>query len=139
MYLTRGFTFIELLIVIAIIGILVSVVIGSVRDARDDGLAVKVKGEMTALSKRASVEESQEFSYDSVCGSNSVPQSTQIQLIIDSIELFSLGPVVCNSDTFMYAASVPLEVNHWCIDSTGASREVTTSLSSTTPEYVCPE
>ena len=139
MYLTRGFTFIELLIVIAIIGILVSVVLGSVRDARDNGLAAKVKGEMTALSKRASVEESQEFSYDSVCGSNSVPQSTQIQLIIDSIELFSLGPVVCNSDTFMYAASVPLEVNHWCVDSTGAAREVTTSLSSTTPEYVCPE
>ena len=139
MYLTRGFTFIELLIVIAIIGILVSVVLGSVRDARDNGLAAKVKGEMTALSKRASVEESQEFSYDSVCGSNSVPQSAQIQLIIDSIELFSLGPVVCNSDTFMYAASVPLEVNHWCVDSTGAAREVTTSLSSTTPDYVCPE
>ncbi len=134
----RGFTFIELLIVIAIIGILVSVVLGSVRDARDDGLTAKVKGEMTALSKRAAVEESQEFSYDSVCGSNSVPQSPQIQLIIDSIELFSVGPVVCNSDTYAYAASVPLEVNHWCVDSTGVAKEVTVSLSTSTPEFACP-
>lgn len=134
----RGFTLVELLIVIAIIGILVSVVLGALRDARDTGIDAKIKSEMTNLSKRAAVEENFSFSYDSVCGSNLVAQAPEIANIITSIELFSPGPVVCNSDTTAFAASVPLEVNYWCVDSTGAAREVLSPLSTSTPTFVCP-
>ena len=134
----RGFTIIELLVVIAIIGILASVVLGSLRDARDGGLDAKIKSEMSSLSKRASVEESASFTFDSVCGSNSVTQSPQIISIIAAIEMFSSGPVVCNSDTFAYAASVPLEVDYWCVDSTGDAGVVLTPLSTSTPTYACP-
>lgn len=138
MYSLRGFTLVELIIVIAIIGILASVVIGSLQDARVDGLNAKIKSEMVAITKRAAVEESLNFSYDSVCGSNSVTQSPEIINMITSIELFSVGPVVCNSDTYAYAASVPLEVNFWCVDSTGVGKEITSSLSTSTPTYSCP-
>ncbi len=134
----RGFTIIELLVVIAIIGILASVVLGSLRDARDGGLDAKIKSEMSSLSKRASVEESVEFSFDSVCGSNSVTQSPQIISTITAIEMFSSGPVICNSDTYAYAASVPLEVDYWCVDSEGRAGVVTMPLSTSTPTYSCP-
>lgn len=133
-----GFTLIELLVVIAIIGILASVVLGSLRDARDGGLDAKIISEMSSLSKRAAVEESASFTFDPVCGSNSVAQSAQIITIIDAIEMFSRGPVICNSDTFAYAASVPLEADFWCVDSTGAAGVVTTPLSTSTVTFVCP-
>jgi prepilin-type N-terminal cleavage/methylation domain-containing protein len=130
-----GFTLIELLVVIAIIGILAAVVIGSLNDARTGGLDAKVKSEMVNLGKRAAVEESNAFTYDMVCGSNGITQSPAIITAIDSIELFSTGPVVCNSDTDAFAASAPLEVGFWCVDSTGGAREISAAL---TTETVCP-
>ena len=134
----RGFTITELLIVIAIIGILASVILGSLRDARDSSLDAKIKSEMTTLSKRASVEESLNFTYDTVCGSNSVAQSPEVVNIINAIEMFSSGPVICNSDTYAYAASVPLEVDYWCVDSEGTAEVVATPLSTSTVTFVCP-
>jgi len=135
----KGFTIIELLVVIAIIGILTSVVLGSLSDARDEGLAAKVKSEMSALSKRVAIEESQALTYDVVCGSNGVPQAPQIITIIESIERFAPLPVSCNSDTEMYAVSAALSTSSfWCVDSQGASKEIGAALSTTSPEFVCP-
>ncbi len=134
----QGFTIVELLIVIAIIGILASVVIRSLNDARVSGIDAKIISEMSVLSKRASADESINLTYDSTCGSNGVTQSTQIQTLITSIEDFSLAPVVCNSDTYAYAVSVPLSTDYWCVDSSGVSRSIPTQLQTSPPDLVCP-
>lgn len=132
-----GFTIVELLIVIAIIGILVAVVLGALTDARDDGLAAKVKSEMAVLLKRASVDESQSLTFDVVCGSNGFATSATIVNIINSIERFSPEKVTCHSQTARFAVSAATgSSTYWCIDSTGVSKEAMAQLAA--GEYQCP-
>ena len=134
--LKSGFTLIELLVVIAIIGILAAVVIGSLNDAREEGVSSKIKSELVLLSKSAKIEESQFLTYDVVCGSNGFSTSTEIVRTITSIERFSPESVVCNSSTDEFAVSAATASStYWCVDSTGVSKEVPGQLDA---ELSCP-
>ncbi len=132
---SSGFTLMELLIVIAIIGILVAVVLGSLNDARQGGIDAKIVAEMDALQKRASIEESSQYTFDVVCGSNGVPQSTVIAGLISSINNIASSTLVCNSDTTQYAVSVAVGTAYWCVDSMSIRKEIASEL---TTELVCP-
>jgi prepilin-type N-terminal cleavage/methylation domain-containing protein len=136
----RGFTLIELLVVIAIIGILAAVILASLSDARDEGIKAKLQTEMDSIAKRAAIEESQTFTYDTVCGSNGFSQSPVIIDLVSSINSLASSSMACNSDTDEYAISVPIGTEHFCIDSTGVKKEIPDALNETigSEEFVCP-
>ncbi len=134
--LKLGFTLIELLVVIAIIGILAAVILASLSDARDQGVNAKIKTEMDSIAKRAAIEETRSFTYDTVCGSNGFATSSDILALMQSINTLASSTVTCNSDTTEYAASVPVGSIHWCVDSLGTKAELAAPLAS--GEYSCP-
>lgn len=136
--LQKGFTLVELLITIAIIGILAATVIRSLSTARDEGIVAKIKLEMAGITSRAITENTLYFSYDTVCGSNGATQSPEIIAIIDSINAMASSSVVCNSDVAAYAASVPVGSVHWCVDSLGEKKEIPDPLETSPAELACP-
>lgn len=128
----KGFTLIELLVVIAIIGILSSVVLASLNTARNKGNDAATKNNLANLRPQA------EMWYELNSGSylNLCTQTTPAQML-SSAGNSSGGTVACNAVAGAWAASAPLksETGYWCVDSTGASKKVTTALSTNT---VCP-
>ncbi len=136
MYRSHGFTIVELLVVIAIIGILATVILSSLDGAREEGVGAKIKSELVSLVKRANIEESSLFTYDLVCGSNGITQSTEIAYIEAVIERFSPEAIVCNSSTEAFAVSAALSATeYWCVDNQGASHAIPAALST---ELACP-
>lgn len=136
--LQRAFTIVELLVVIAIIGILAAVILNSLNDARLEGIDAKVISEMDAISKRAQIEQNSSFTYDVVCGTNGVTQSSVIAGLVASINTLASSTVTCNSDTSAYALSVALNVDHWCIDSSGVRKKVPAALTTSPVQLSCP-
>lgn len=59
--------------------------------------------------------------------------------LITSVNTLASSTVVCNSDTTEYAVSVPIDTEHWCIDSTGVRKEIPNALVELpTPQLACP-
>lgn len=133
----RGLTIIELLITITIIGILTSVILAALNDARLQGREAKIISEVDSLIKRAEIEKVAQGNYTMVCGYGAVLQGEKFAELITSINSFATGSVVCNSDINSFAVSVPLGTTHWCVDSTGAKKEIPDALVIDT-DYSCP-
>ena len=123
-----GFTIVELLTVIAIIGILAATVLTSLNDARQEGINAKIMVEMDSVAKRAEIENNQSFTYDMVCGTNGYATSSVIADLFVSIGTLASSSVTCNSSPGAFAVSVPLSSNHWCVSNGGISQEIPAAL-----------
>jgi prepilin-type N-terminal cleavage/methylation domain-containing protein len=133
---SSGFTVIELLIVIAIIGLLAATIIPRLHSASEEGIATKLQTELTVVGKRASIEESKSLTYDIVCGTGGFSQADSITAQIAVIEEFSGETVTCNSKVDGYAVSVPVGDAHYCVDSAGQRKDIPNAL--TPAQFVCP-
>jgi len=138
---SKGFTMIELLVAIAIVGILAAVILVSLNDARHGAEDAQVQGQMDSLSKQSLISFIPINGFDAVCGTNGVTQDPVIARLIADIEVESGGSVICNSVALEFAVSAPLENgDFWCVDGDGVKKEIPSALA-TTPapgETLCP-
>ena len=142
----KGFTLIELMVVIAIIGILATVVLVSIGNSRDTGANANVKSNLTNMLSSAEMIFINTGNYTDVCTLNTAqPISVRIDKMIKSANKNAKSAVVCNADSTnkVFGASVELKVTdngkkYWCIDSTGFNEATDTPIvKGTTNTYVC--
>lgn len=153
-----GFTILELLIVIAIIGILSAIVLISLNDARNKGADAGVKSNLSSARSQAEVfyntNTDNPNSYVGVCTNGQVGGADGIGLmvltaaksaglgsydsVIDGVGVAGdLTKATCSASADAWAAEAPLKGagGMWCADSTGVSDRRTTSIGAGT---ACP-
>lgn len=129
----RGFTIVELLIVVAIIGILATIVIVSLREASDRARNTKIVTSVTQIRKVAEDMYIQESSgYESLClsGGLNIAYTDILETLKDDIEKFGGSNIVCYSSRYSYCVSTLMTgstAKYFCIDSDGNNIESTSN------------
>jgi len=136
----RGFTLIELLVVIAIIGVLSAVVLASLNTARSRGNDAAIKSNLSTVAVQAELyyDTNNAYATSSItaCSSGLFTWDRTISQAITSADNASAGAPTCNASPAGYAVSVPLSSGHWCIDSTGTKKSISSALGS--GDILCP-
>jgi len=131
----KGFTVIELLVTIAIIGLLASIVLVSIGSARSKGWDGKTQNQLSDLRSAATLYQHNNNTYD-ICAAPS-SDTTGVYSMRQSSN-YNGQTVTCNSTSVAWAVGVPLVASsgyYWCVDSRGASEKNAGSLGVAT---VCP-
>lgn len=159
----RGFTLIEIIVVIGIVGILAAVVFASFSDARKNARdkAIVSETELLRLEARLYFERYGAFATNnfrdndigncsggiasnSMFGtSNDGSLSSLVLKIHEKSTLNNTGRIYCAANANTWALAVPLSatvsgsnVTAWCVDSSGASREITFAPSGDTTTFM---
>ncbi|MEI8062387.1 MAG: type II secretion system protein [bacterium] len=137
----KGFTLVELLIVIAIIGILSSVVLANVSQGRTKAYDAKVQAQMASIRGDAEIYYITNGNYGITtysCGLGMFADTASGMVNLTKSVNYPVGEntIVCNSDsvTKTYAVSDNMSgtSTYWCIDSKGTSKQESTSLANST-------
>ncbi|MBU1045559.1 type II secretion system GspH family protein [Patescibacteria group bacterium] len=132
----EGFTIVELLIVVAIIGILATIVIVSLREASDRARNTKIITNITQIRKVAEDMYIQEASgYESLCLSGALngDYSDILTILENDVEKYGGEVVSCYASRYSYCVTAQLTgstTKYFCIDEQGNNLESTSNACS---------
>lgn len=132
----NGFTMIELLVAVAIIGILSAIIVTGLASQKNKSNDTKVKSQMSSLKRTMEV-------YGAANGNNYGTLSLSCtgpfaDASADSAKFTTTSnyptgtSIACNSNGSAWAVSASLSSGYWCVDSEGATKIRGTALSSGT-------
>lgn len=135
---TKGFTLIELVVVIAIIGLLSSIVLGAIQFAREKAKDTTMKQNMSVLRTNVEQQFLEGLSYTTVCDLNSVALNNLIQIAsqFGGGTPFTSGPLggggaygdfywcdTTNTGDFLLIVKTS-DTSYYCLDSVGGEYAV---------------
>ena len=124
----KGFTIIELIVVIAIIAVLASIVLINVTGYINKGKDAAIKGNMGSALVNAAAYFDTNGKYDAVLGTPgaAVGFCGDIKYTVPAAAITSAGGTVvqyCNDTTFCSCTTLKTSANTYCVDSAGYKKE----------------
>ncbi len=130
----KGFTLIELMVVIVIMGLIISIALVSMGESRDKAKDSLIQQNLRNLRNSAELYYTNNDTYVGVCNSDgTLADNSDFKIIEDTVnENNGNADVFCNnSDTGYATISALNNGNCWCVDWQGTSKEVQLSGSQT--------
>lgn len=127
----RGFTLVEILITITIIGILSSVVLGNLSTARDKGVNATVKASLANARSQANLYYDENRTYTGVCaqGATYAIGGIVTDLLTKLSSSDALGDVCqADDDEWVVALTLRESAGVWCVDYKGASTSTSKTI-----------